>query len=314
MQGEIKVVAGSSHPELAKSICAHLGLAVARSHVVRFANENLMVQIDENVREADVFVIQTSCPPVSDGILELLITIDALRHASAARVTAVIPYFPYVRSDKKDRPRISIAARLMADLLETAGAKRVLTMDLHAPQVQGFFHVPTDHMNATAILCDHLARTRDLRDTVLVAGDVGESKDVGRYAKRLGLPIAIVDKRRTGDDDRAVAVNLIGEVRGKDAILVDDEVATGGTLIEAAKSCLAHGARRVDAVAVHPVLSANAVQRIGESPIQSLIVTDSLPIPAEKRPDWVEVVSVAPLLADAIRAVHEGESVSELFR
>jgi ribose-phosphate pyrophosphokinase len=314
VQGEIKVVAGSSHPELAKSICAHLGLAVARSHVVRFANENLMVQIDENVREADVFVIQTSCPPVSDGILELLITIDALRHASAARVTAVIPYFPYVRSDKKDRPRISIAARLMADLLETAGAKRVLTMDLHAPQVQGFFHVPTDHMNATALLCDHLARTRDLRETILVAGDVGESKDVGRYAKRLGLPIAIVDKRRTGDDDRAIAVNLIGDVRGKDAILVDDEVATGGTLIEAAKSCLAHGARRVDAVAVHPVLSANAVQRIGESPIQSLVVTDSMPIPAEKRPDWLEVVSVAPILADAIRAVHEGESVSELFR
>lgn len=314
MQGEIKVVAGSSHPELAKSICAHLGLAVARSHVVRFANENMMVQIDENVREADVFVIQTSCPPVSDGILELLITIDALRHASAARVTAVIPYFPYVRSDKKDRPRISIAARLMADLLETAGAKRVLTLDLHAPQVQGFFHVPTDHMNATAILCDHLARTRDLKDTVLVAGDVGESKDVGRYAKRLGLPIAIVDKRRTGDDDRAVAVNLIGDVRGKDAILVDDEVATGGTLIEAAKSCLAHGARRVDAVAVHAVLSSTAVARIGDSPIQSLIVTDSIPIPAEKRPDWLEVVSVAPVLADAIRAVHEGESVSELFR
>jgi ribose-phosphate pyrophosphokinase len=314
VQGEIKVVAGSSHPELAKSICAHLGLAVARSHVVRFANENLMVQIDENVREADVFVIQTSCPPVSDGILELLITIDALRHASAARVTAVIPYFPYVRSDKKDRPRISIAARLMADLLETAGAKRVLTMDLHAPQVQGFFHVPTDHMNATALLCDHLARTRDLRETVLVAGDVGESKDVGRYAKRLGLPIAIVDKRRTGDDDRAVAVNLIGDVRGKDAILVDDEVATGGTLIEAAKSCLAHGARRVDAVAVHAVLSANAVTRIGDSPIQSLVVSDSIPIPAEKRPDWLEIVSVAPILADAIRAVHEGESVSELFR
>jgi len=314
VQGEIKVIAGSSHPELAKSICAHLGLAVARSHVVRFANENLMVQIDENVREADVFVIQTSCPPVSDGILELLITIDALRHASAARVTAVIPYFPYVRSDKKDRPRISIAARLMADLLETAGAKRVLTMDLHAPQVQGFFHVPTDHMNATALLCDHLARTRDLRETVLVAGDVGESKDVGRYAKRLGLPIAIVDKRRTGDDDRAVAVNLIGDVRGKDAILVDDEVATGGTLIEAAKSCLAHGARRVDAVAVHAVLSGNAVARIGDSPIQSLVVSDSIPIPAEKRPDWLEIVSVAPILADAIRAVHEGESVSELFR
>jgi ribose-phosphate pyrophosphokinase len=314
MHGEIKVVAGSSHPELAKSICAHLGLAVARSRVVRFANENLMVQIDENVREADVFVIQTSCPPVSDGVLELLLTLDALRHASAARVTAVVPYFPYVRSDKKDRPRISIAARLMADLLEAAGASRVMTLDLHAPQVQGFFHVPTDHMLATALLCDHLARTRDLKSTVLVAGDVGESKDVGRYAKRLHLPIAIVDKRRTGDDDRATAVNLIGDVEGKDAILVDDEVATGGTLIEAARCCLERGARRVDAVAVHPGLSGNAVQRIGDSPIQSLVVTDSIPIPPEKRRDWLEVVSVAPLLADAIRAVHEGESVSELFR
>lgn len=314
MQGEIKVVAGSSHPELAKAICAHLGLSVARSRVVRFANENLMVQIDENVREADVFVIQTSCPPVSDGILELLITLDALRHASAARVTAVVPYFPYVRSDKKDRPRISIAARLMADLLETAGAGRVLTLDLHAPQVQGFFHVPADHMQSTALLSDHLARTRDLRDTVLVAGDVGESKDVGRYAKRLHLPIAIVDKRRSGDDDRAVAVDLIGDVRGKDAILVDDEVATGGTLIEAARFCLERGARRVDAVAVHAVLSGNAVERIEDSPIQSLVVTDSIPIPPDKRREWIEVVSVAPLLADAIRAVHEGESVSELFR
>lgn len=314
MQGDIKVVAGSSHPELAKSICAHLGLSVARSRLVRFANENMMVQIDENVREADVFVIQTSCSPVSDGILELLITLDALRHASAARVTAVVPYFPYVRSDKKDRPRISIAARLMADLLEVAGAGRVLTLDLHAPQVQGFFHVPTDHMQSTALLSDHLARTRDLRDTVLVAGDVGESKDVGRYAKRLHLPIAIVDKRRSNDDDRAAAVDLIGDVRGKDAILVDDEVATGGTLIEAARFCLERGARRVDAVAVHPVLSGNAVERIQDSPIQSLVVTDSIPIPPDKRREWIEVVSVAPLLADAIRAVHEGESVSELFR
>jgi ribose-phosphate pyrophosphokinase len=314
MHGEIKVVAGSSHPELTKAICAHLGLPVARSHAMRFANDNLMVQIDENVREADVFVIQTSCAPVSDGVIELLLTIDALYHASAARVTAVVPYFPYVRSDKKDRPRISIAARLMADLIETAGAGRVLTLDLHAPQVQGFFHVPTDQMLATGLLCDHVARTRDLANAVLVAGDVGESKDVARYAKRLKLPIAIVDKRRNADDDRAVAVNLIGDVRGKDALLVDDEVATGGTLIEAARACLERGARRVDAVAVHPVLTANAVDRIGESPIQSLVVTDSIPIPAEKRREWMEVVSVAPLLGDAIRAVHEGQSVSELFR
>jgi ribose-phosphate pyrophosphokinase len=174
--------------------------------------------------------------------------------------------------------------------------------------------VPTDHLLSTALLSDHLARTRNLSNTVVVAGDVGESKDVGRYARRLRLPIAIVDKRRSGDDDRAVAVNLIGDVAGKDAILIDDEIATGGTLLEAARACLAHGARRVDAVAVHPVLSGNAVERLGESEIESLLVTDSIPLPPEKRRDWIEVVSVAPLLGDAIRAIHEGTSVSELFR
>jgi len=272
------------------------------------------VEVRETVRDADVYLLQPTVPPIEANLLQLLLLADACRRGGATRVTAVVPYFPYVRSDKKDRPRISIAARLMADLLEVAGAGRVLTLDLHAPQVQGFFHVPTDHMLSPGLLADHLARTRDLRDTVLVAGDVGESKDVGRYAKRLHLPIAIVDKRRTGDDDRAVAVDLIGDVRGKDAILVDDEVATGGTLIEAARFCLERGARRVDAVAVHAVLSGNAVARIADSPIQSLVVTDSIPIPPEKRREWMEVVSVAPLLADAIRAVHEGESVSELFR
>jgi ribose-phosphate pyrophosphokinase len=313
VQGEIVVVGGSSHPELTGAICDRLGIQVAPSRLVRFANDNMMVQIDQNVREADVFVIQTSCPPVSDGIIELLITIDALRHASAARVTAVVPYFPYARSDKKDRPRISITARLMADVLETAGANRVLTMDLHAPQVQGFFRVPADNLLASSLLCDHLAATRDLSNAVLVAGDVGESKDVGRYARRLNLPIAIVDKRRDGDDDRAIASNLIGDVEGKDAILVDDEVATGGTLIEAARFCLERGARRVEAAVVHPVLSGEAAKRIADSPIEVLVATDSVPIPAEKRGDWIEVVSVAPLLADAIRAIHTGRSVSALF-
>jgi len=313
MQGEIVVIGGSSHPELSHAICDGLGIEMAPSRVVRFANDNMMVQIDQNVREADVFVIQTSSPPVSDGILELLITIDALRHASAARVTAVVPYFPYARSDKKDRPRISITARLMADVIETAGANRVLTMDLHAPQVQGFFRVPADNLLASTLLCDHLAATRDLSNSVLVAGDVGESKDVGRYARRLNLPIAIVDKRRDGDDDRAIATQLIGDVEGKDAILIDDEVATGGTLIEAARFCLERGARRVEAAVVHPVLPGDAVKRIGESPIEALIATDSVPIPPDRRADWIEVVSVAPLLADAIRAIHTGRSVSALF-
>src|SRR5881296_3580852 len=199
MNDRMLVFSGSAHPELAREICDILGIAVGRSQVVRFSNENMMVQLEDNVREADVFVIQPSCAPVSDGIIELLITMDALRHASARRVTAVLPYFPYVRSDKKDRPRISITARLMADLVQTAGANRVLTMDLHSPQVQGFFRIPTDQLEAAPILCDYLRESRDLSNYVLVAGDVGEAKDVGHYAARLNLPIAIVDKRRSGD-------------------------------------------------------------------------------------------------------------------
>lgn len=314
MKGAIKIVAGSSHPQLAAAIAGQLGLALTATRLVRFSNENLMVQIEENVREADVFVIQTSCPPVSDGILELLITIDALRHASAARVTAVVPYFPYARSDKKDRPRISITARLMADLLETAGASRVLTMDLHAPQVQGFFRIPTDQLIAAPILCDHLASHRDLENTVLVAGDVGEAKDVGRYANRLRLPIAIVDKRRDGDDERAVATHLIGDVKGKKALIIDDEIASGGTMLEAARFVLERGALEVHAAVVHPVLSGEAVRRLDASPIRSLVVSDSIPIPEEKRSEKLEVVSVAPLLAGAIHAIHAGESVSALFR
>ena len=262
MIGDIKVIGGTAHPELARDICKHLGLEPCRSTVIRFSNENLMVQIDENVREADVFVIQPSCPPVSDGIVELLITIDALRHASAGRITAVLPYFPYARSDKKDRPRISITARLMADLLETAGANRVLTMDLHSPQIQGFFRIPADQLQAAPILCDYLRQSRDLSNHVIVAGDVGEAKEVGRYASRLRLPIAIVDKRRDGDDERARAVNLIGDVEGKVALIVDDEVASAGTLMEATRVVLDRGAVAVEACAVHPVLSGRAIERI----------------------------------------------------
>jgi ribose-phosphate pyrophosphokinase len=201
MYGKMKILAGSAHPELARSICAHLGLPLSPSRVVKFSNENIMVQIEENVREADVFVIQPSCHPVSDGIIELLITIDALKHASAGRITAVVPYLPYARSDKKDRPRISITARLMADLMETAGAHRVITMDLHSPQVQGFFRIPVDQLIAAPIICDYLAANRNLENYVLVAGDAGEAKELGRYANRLNLPMAIVDKRRDGDDD-----------------------------------------------------------------------------------------------------------------
>ncbi len=313
-RGDIKIIGGSSHPELTREICEHLAIEVCRTRVVRFSNENILVQIDENIRGADVFVVQTSCPPVSDGIVELLITIDALKHASAERITAVIPYFPYARSDKKDRPRISITARLMADLLETAGADRVLTMDLHSPQVQGFFRIPVDHLLAEPIVCDYLRANRRLDDYVLVAGDVGESKDVGSYANRLNLPVAIVDKRRGGDDEKARATNIIGDVSGRHALIVDDEVATGGTLLEAARFVLEHGAADVEAAVIHPVLSGSAVERIAASSLRSLVVTNSVPLGAQKRFEGLEVLSVAGLLGDAIRAIHDGSSVSRLFR
>ncbi len=314
MPGEIKVIGGSSHPALAKNICKQLGIEPCPTHVVRFSNENLLVQIEENVRGADVFVVQPSCPPVSDGIVELLITIDALKHASADRITAVLPYFPYARSDKKDRPRISITARLMADLLQTAGADRVLTMDLHSPQVQGFFRIPADQLQAAPILCDYLTTHRDLENYVLVAGDVGESKEIGAYANRLNLPIAIVDKRRDGDDDNARATNLIGDVKGKHALIIDDEIASGGTMMEATRFVLDSGALSVEAACVHPVLSGKAVERIEASPLRHLVVTDTMPVPPEKRIDKIHVESVAGLFAQAIKAIHGGESVSTLFR
>ncbi len=314
MTGDIKIIGGTAHPQLARDVSAHLGLDLCQSSVVRFSNENMMVQIEENVREADVFVIQPSCAPVSDGLVELLITIDALKHASARRITAVLPYFPYARSDKKDRPRISITARLMADLLETAGANRVLTMDLHSPQVQGFFRIPADQLLATPIVCDYLSNHRDLTDYVLVAGDVGESKDVGAYANRLNLPMAIVDKRRDGDDENARATNLIGDVEGKKALIIDDEIASGGTMIEATRFVLERGAQSVEAATIHPVLSGKAVDRIASSPLSSLVVTDTIPIAPEKRIDKIEVLSVASLFAEAIKAIHDGSSISSLFR
>jgi ribose-phosphate pyrophosphokinase len=314
MIGPVKIISGTAHPELAQDICKHLEIELCRSNVVRFSNENMLVQIEENVREADAFVVQPSCPPVSDGIIELLMTIDALKHASAGRITAVLPYFPYVRSDKKDRPRVSITARLMADLVQTAGANRVLTMNLHAPQIQGFFRIPADQLQAEPILCDYLRESRDLSNYVLVAGDVGESKEVGEYATRLDLPIAIVDKRRYGDNEDARATNLIGDVRGKVALIVDDEVASGGTLLEAVRFVLEQGAVAAEACVVHPVLSGRAIERIEASPLRQLVVTDTIPLPPRKRIDKIRVQSVARLFADAIRAIHDGSSVSRLFR
>jgi len=312
MNGSLKVFAGQSHPELAHEICRHLAIPLGRSNTIKFSNENMMVQVDENVRGADVFVIQTSAPPVHQNIIELLIYIDALKHASAGRITAVIPYFPYIRSDKKDKPRISITARLMADLLQTAGADRVVTMDLHAPQAQGFFRIPVDHLQASPIIADYLLK-QDLTNSVLVAGDAGEAKEVGGFANRLNLPMAIVDKRRYDDSDTAVATNLIGDVKGKNAIIVDDEVSTGGTLVEAARFLLAQGALSVTAAFTHAVLAGPAVERLNNSEISRVTFTNTVPLQG-KESDKFNMLSVAEIFAKAIRRIHDGDSISALFR
>lgn len=313
MHGKLLIFSGESHRSLAERICDKLGQGLGKSSTTKFSNENLMVQIEENVREADVFVVQTAAPPLHQNIFELLIMIDALKSASAARVTAVIPYFPYVRSDKKDRPRISITAKLMADLLSAAGADRVLTMDLHSAQIQGFFRCPTDQLQAINLMCDYL-RTSDLSNAVLVASDAGEAKDVARYTSRLDLPMAIIDKRRVADDENPRAAHIIGEVKGKRCILVDDEIASAGTLLTATELLLAHGAVDVRGVATHAVLSGRAVERIAASPIAEVIVTDTIAIPEAHRIPKITVLSVDRLLADAIRSIHDGTSVSALFQ
>ena len=314
MIGDLKIFSGSSHPELAGAICEYNELPLGAVEIVKFSNENMKVRILENVRGSDVFVIQTSCPPVNEGIMELLIIIDALRYASADRITAVLPYFPYARSDKKDQPRISITARLMADLLQTAGADRILTMDLHSPQIQGFFRIPIDQLIAAPLICDSL-RDRDLCKTILVASDVGGSKTIGHYANRLNLPIAIIDKRRYGDDEKAKAVHLIGEVAGKDALIIDDEIASGGTLIEAIEFLHRQGVRSLSAAVVHPVLSGRAIERISQTNLEELVVTDTIPLGEKSRLyDKFNVLSVAPLFGDAIMRIHNGDSISKLFR
>jgi ribose-phosphate pyrophosphokinase len=311
---KLKVFSGTAHPALARAICGHLGVPLGAATLLRFTNENIKVKIDENVREADVFVVQPSCPPVNEGLMELLIMIDALRGASAARITAVTPYYPYVRSDKKDEPRISITARLVADLLQAAGADRVLAVDLHSPQVQGFFRIPSDHLTARTILVDYFKQRPDLAEHVVVAPDAGEVKDAAGVAKQLGVPLAMVDKRRYGDDEKARAVHLVGDVRGKRALIIDDEIATGGTVIESSEFVMREGARDVSVAVVHPVFSGPAVQRLRKaSAISEVVVTDTIPLPPEKQDPKFKVLSVSSLIAEAISRIHDGRSVSGLF-
>lgn len=319
MYGEMIIFSGSSHPGLASAIASRLGCRLGRSQVIKFSNENLMVRIEDNVREKDVFVIQTSAPPVNENLVELLIFLDALKYASAARVTAVLPYFPYCRSDKKDEPRISIAARLMADLIQTAGADRVLTMDLHSPQIQGFFRVPADQLLAAPIFFDYfnqvLFREESKEDFVLVMGDHGAAKQFSYYFDELRLPVAILDKFRADHSERPIIRQVIGHVSGKSALIIDDEIASGGTLIEAAKFLKAAGAKRILAAAVHPVLSGNAVEKLLDSPIERIIVGDTVPVhhKVKDHKDRFVVLDLSPLFARAIECIHNGDSLSDLF-
>jgi ribose-phosphate pyrophosphokinase len=312
MKDRLRVFAGSSNPTLAIEICDQLGISLSDLKVSRFSNDNLHVQILQNVRERDVFVVQSFTQPVSDHIMELLIILDALRSASARRITAVIPYYSYARSDKKDAPRISITGRLMADLLVTAGANRVLTMDLHAAQVHGFFSVPVDHLTAIPTIADHFKKNYDLSHTVVVATDTGGVKRAGRFAQLLHVPMAFVDKRRINDTTVEQGF-VVGDVRNRDAIIFEDEISTGTTLITTVKTLREAGVRKVYAGATHPVFCANAIKNLNSVPIEVVVVSNTIAVPAEKHTDKIEVLSVAPLLAEAIRRIHTGESVGALF-
>jgi ribose-phosphate pyrophosphokinase len=309
---DLKVFTGNAHPELARSICDYLELPLGDAEVFQFTNENIFVRLNENVRARDVFIMQTISSPVNTHLMELFIMIDAASRASAGRITAVIPFYAYGRSDKKDQPRVPITARLIANFLEAAGADRVLTIDLHAGQIQGFFNIPLDELTARSILGNHFADMR-IPNLCVLATDVGGAKSARHMADRLDVPLAIVEKRRIGNSGAVEAMRIIGEVEGCNVLIVDDEVDTAGTLVATAEIAAREGAADIYACATHPILSGPAVERIAKSPIKELVMTDTIPIPAEKRLPNVTLLSVAPLLGEAIQRIHTGQSVGALF-
>ena len=309
---EVAIFSGSAHPALATEICAYLGVPLQPTKVGRFSNDCLQVQLRANCRECDVFLIQPLVTPVQEHLVELLLMLDAARGASAARITAVIPHYAYARSDKKDAPRISIAGRLVADLLATAGANRVLTMTLHAAQVHGFFSVPVDHLNALNVLARHF-RGRDLRNTVVVSPDFGNAKSATAFARLLGLPVAAGNKQRIADD-RVVIETIVGDVKGRDVIVLDDEIANAGTVVELLHRLREQGVGRIAIACTHGLFTGQAVERLhGQPDIAEIVTTNTVPLPPEKHLPQMTVLSIAPLLAEAIRRIHNGESVSALF-
>ena len=311
-QDELKVFTGTAHRGLAEDICNYLHIPVGQSKVFKFSNDNTFVQFEENVRQRDVFLMQPFAYPVNDHIMELLIMIDAAKRASAGRITAIIPYYAYGRTDKKDQPRVPITGRLIADLLSVAGADRVLTMDLHAGQIQGFFNNPVDELTALPMLASYFNKMA-LENLVVVAVDIGISKRARDMAIRLGVPLAIIEKRRVSNEEQVETLNVIGDVAGKTALTFDDEIDTAGSLMACIDALKDAGVNDVYSCATHPVLSGPGIQRIEQSEIVELVVTDTLPIPEGKRNGKIKVLSVAPLLGEAISRIHGGSSVGALF-
>ncbi|MDP6685892.1 MAG: ribose-phosphate pyrophosphokinase [Candidatus Omnitrophota bacterium] len=307
------ILTGTANPDLAKKIAKHLKMSLGKASVTTFSEGEISVKIQENIRGKDVFIVQPTCAPPNKNLMELLILIDASRRASADRITAVLPYFGYARQDRKDQPRVPITAKLVANLIVTAGADRVLTVDLHAGQIQGFFDIPVDHLFAVGPFVNYF-RELKLKNLVVVSPDVGGIKTARAYAKRLKSPLAIVDKRRVSGEDTEV-MNVLGEeeIKGRNALLVDDIVATAGSLTEAASTLKKTGAKDIYVAVTHPVLSGRAIERIDASSIKKVFVTDTIPVNGERKHAKIKVLSVAPLLAEAIKRIHNEESVSCLF-
>lgn len=313
MYNDLAIFSGRAHPELAQAIAARLGRQLGKIDVFEFSNENIFVQFQENIRMRDVYLVQPFVSPVNTSIVELLIMIDAARRASAGRITAVIPYYAYGRSDKKDQPRVPITARLIANMLETAGADRVLTMNLHAGQIQGFFNIPLDELNAIYTMTNHFKSER-LENYTVVAPDVGDEKRARDVAARLDMPLAIIEKRRLGNTGRTEAMNVIGEVEGRNVLVIDDEIDTAGTITEAVRILRDRGAREAIIACYHGLFTGPAIERLRMADAREIVVTDSIPIPEAKRLPNMTILPVAPLLGDAIGRIHSGQSVGALFQ
>jgi len=309
----IRIFSGNSNPKLAKDICANLSVHLGNADVTTFSDGETRVEIDENVRGTDVFIIQSTCPPVNTHIMELLIMIDAMKRASADRITAVIPYYGYARQDRKVAPRAPITAKLVADLITTAGARRVLSMDLHAGQIQGFFNIPVDNLFATPILLEYMKKNYQGDGTVIVSPDTGGVERARAIGKRLGANLAIIDKRREGPNESQV-MNIIGNVKDRRVIILDDMIDTAGTIVQAAEALKSEGAREISACCTHPVLSGPAIERIQGSVLKELIVTDTIPLHEKaKACNKIKVLSVAGILSEAVRRIYYNDSVSSLF-